>query len=141
MSTNPKFISISRKLRREQTPWEKKLWMYLKGRKFLNLKFRRQFVIESFVYDFCCFEKKLIIELDGSQHMDAEIIESDKVKQDHAESLGYNLIRFNNNDIDANIEGVLESISRLATSSVTSAALVTSSPGRRRGEHQTPAFK
>lgn len=110
MPINPKFISISRKLRREQTPWEKKLWMYLKDRKFLNLKFRRQFVIEPYVYDFCCFEKKLIIELDGSQHTDSEIIKKDKEKQQHAESLDYKVVRFNNSDIDVNIEGVLESI-------------------------------
>lgn len=110
MGIDPKFIELSRKLRKEQTPWEKKLWMYLKGRKFFGIKFRRQVVIGEYIYDFSSFEKKLIIELDGAQHKELENGLKDKEKQEFAEKLGYKVIRFNNNDVQDNIEGVLETI-------------------------------
>ncbi len=84
--------------------------MHLKGRKFLGLKFKRQVVFGPYVYDFSCFEKKLIIELDGSQHKLPEEEVKDKVKEDYAKNLGYKILRFNNNDIDGNIEEVLEFI-------------------------------
>ena len=113
MGINPKFIEISRKLRRDQTPWEKKIWMYLKGRNFLGLKFKRQVVIGNYIYDFVCFEKKLIIELDGSQHKMQKIEMKDADKEDYAKNLQYRILRYNNSDVDANIEAVLESI-RLA---------------------------
>src|SRR5689334_20267388 len=110
MSIDPNFIELSRKLRQDQTPWEKKLWMYLKSRKFYGLKFKRQVVIGSYIYDFECFEKKLITELDGSQHKEQVNIQKDKDKQEYAESKSYTVLRFNNNDIQNNIEGVLEAI-------------------------------
>ena len=110
MAIDAKFIEISRKLRKEQTPWEKKLWMNLKGRKFFGIKFKRQVVIGEYVYDFSSFEKKIIIELDGSQHKEPEIQLKDKEKQEFAEKLGYKVMRFNNNEVQDNIEGVLETI-------------------------------
>ena len=87
--------------------------MHLKGRKFQGLKFKRQFVIGEYIYDFCCYEKKLIIELDGSQHKELENLSKDEEKQKFVESLAYKVMRFNNNDLENNLEGVLEVI-RLA---------------------------
>jgi very-short-patch-repair endonuclease len=113
MAIDPKFIKISRHLRKEQTPWEKKLWMYLKGCKFYGLKFKRQMVIGPYIYDFSCYEKQLIIELDGSQHTLPEIQEKDRTKEKYVIGLGYKVLRLNNNDLDNNLEGVLENI-RLA---------------------------
>ena len=113
MAIDEIFVKLSRKLRKEQTPWEKKLWMYLKGSKFYGLKFKRQVVIGEYIYDFSCFEKRLIIELDGSQHKEDLINAKDKEKEDFVRNLGYNLKRFNNNDLQNNIEAVLETI-RLA---------------------------
>ena len=110
MPIDPKFIAISRKLRNDQTPWEKKLWMHLKGRKFLGLKFKRQVPIGTFIYDFSCFERKLIIELDGSQHFEDSVIIKDKEKEAFVEKLGYRTLRFNNSDLENNLEGVLELI-------------------------------
>ena len=103
-------LKYSRQLRRDQTPWEKKLWMYLKGKNFYGFKFRRQVVVGSYIYDFLCFDKKLIIELDGGQHVEKEIIKKDKSKQKYAEDLGYKLLRFYNNDVHNNLQGVLETI-------------------------------
>ncbi|MBI3232284.1 MAG: endonuclease domain-containing protein [Candidatus Doudnabacteria bacterium] len=113
MAIDTNFVKLSRQLRKDRTPWEKKLWMYLKASKFYNYKFKRQVVIGFFIYDFSCFEKKLIIELDGSQHMEGEVKLIDAKKEEFAKGLGYKVFRFNNNDIQNNIEGVLETI-RLA---------------------------
>ena len=110
MSVNPTFVKLSRELRKNQTPWEKKLWMHLKGRKFFGLKFKRQVVIGQYIYDFGCFEKRLILELDGSQHMEDSVKIKDKEKQEFAERSGYKILRFSNNDVQNNIEGVLEKI-------------------------------
>ncbi len=84
--------------------------MHLKGSGFFGFKFKRQVVIGTYRYDFSCFEKKLIIELDGSQHMETEIQEKDKVKEEFVKKLGYRILRFNNNDVQNNIEGVMEAI-------------------------------
>ena len=64
----------------------------------------------SFIVDFCCQEKKLVIELDGGQHSELEITAKDKEKQSFLENSGYKVLRFWNNDVDSNIEGVLETI-------------------------------
>ena len=63
-----------------------------------------------YVVDFCCQEKKIVIELDGGQHSELEISEKDKLKQQFLESYGYKVLRFWNNEVDGNIEGVLETI-------------------------------
>ena len=110
MAIDPTFIKLSRTLRKEQTPWEKKFWMHLKGSKFYDLKFKRQVVVGPYIYDFSCFEKKLIIELDGSQHKEPEGKIKDREKQEFVEKLGYKVLRFNNSDVQNNIEGVLEVI-------------------------------
>jgi very-short-patch-repair endonuclease len=89
MAIDPILIKFSRQLRKNQNPWEKKLWMHLKGRKFFGNKFKRQVAIGQYIYDFSCFEKKLIIELDGSQHKEAGNQTKDNLKQEFAESLGY----------------------------------------------------
>jgi len=63
---------FARQLRRNQTDAEKLLWMSLRNRQINDLKFRRQVPLGRFIVDFVCFENKLIIELDGGQHADAE---------------------------------------------------------------------
>ena len=61
---------VARRLRRDQTDAERKLWGSLRNRQLEGLKFRRRYVIGSYVADFCCEELRLIIELDGGQHAD-----------------------------------------------------------------------
>ncbi|MCK5478802.1 MAG: endonuclease domain-containing protein [Methylococcales bacterium] len=61
---------LARNLRKNQTDAEQVLWFQLRRKRFLNYKFRRQFPIEPYIVDFICLELKLIIELDGSQHID-----------------------------------------------------------------------
>ncbi len=97
---------LARKLRKNQTPQERKMWNLLRNRQFHNLEFRRQFPMENYVADFLCKKEKIIIEIDGSQHNLEENILKDELRTKFFETKGYRIIRFWNNDIDNNIEGV-----------------------------------
>ena len=101
---------ISKELRKNQTPWERKLWNEIRNRKTNSLKFRRQFKVGKYITDFCCLEKMLIIELDGGHHNDDSIKKEDAIRQKYLESLGYRVLRFWNNEIDNNLEGVINKI-------------------------------
>jgi very-short-patch-repair endonuclease len=92
----------------ELTPEEQKLWEVLRGSKFKGVKFRRQHAIGKFIVDFCSPGKKLIIELDGSQHHDQH--EYDQIRTDYLESQGYRLMRFWNTAVMNDMEAVLRAI-------------------------------
>lgn len=102
-----KQILIARKLRKNQTPQEAKLWNILRNHQLHNLEFRRQHPIGEYIVDFICRPKKLIIELDGGQHNCPENIEYDKKRTEYLKSRGYHVLRFWNNDVDCNIDGVM----------------------------------
>ncbi len=108
--------SVARILRKAMTPWEAKLWYYLRGNKFYGLKFKRQVPMGNYIVDFCCQEKKIVIELDGGQHTELEIMEKDKLKQEFLQDSRYVILRFQNIDVDKNIEGLLEEIRKAITS-------------------------
>jgi len=78
---------FSRSLRRDQTDAEKKLWWYLRARQFLGFKFKRQQVLGPYIADFCSFEARVIIELDGSQHLDRQTEDQERTK--YLEERGY----------------------------------------------------
>ena len=65
---SPKNTNKARNLRKKQTPQEIMTWARLRNRGFLNLKFRRQYLVGDYIVDFVCFDKKLIVEIDGWQH-------------------------------------------------------------------------
>lgn len=92
-------------LRRRQTDAEKLLWQRLRDRRLNGWKFRRQVPIDTFIVDFCCADGKLIVELDGGQHN--ERIHQDTARTDILSSGGYLVLRFWNNDVLTNIDGVL----------------------------------
>ena len=94
-------------LRKELTPAERKLWSRIRNDQ-LGAAFRRQHAVGNYIADFCCPKAKLIIELDGSQHLEQE--EYDDERTQYLESQGYKVIRFWNNDVTNNIEGVILSI-------------------------------
>jgi len=94
-------------LRKEITPQEKILWTKLRNNS-LGYRFRRQHSTGNFIADFFCPVKRLIIELDGSQHLDN--VESDKERTEYFESLGIRVIRFWNNEVNTNINGVMMKI-------------------------------
>ncbi len=98
------FIERRRVLRSNATPQEILLWLKLRLKQ-LGCKFQRQHSIGGYIVDFYCAEKRLIIEIDGSQHLDN--VEYDRVRDDYFESLDYKVLRFWNNEVNKNIEGVL----------------------------------
>ncbi|HEY9213748.1 MAG TPA: endonuclease domain-containing protein [Ancylobacter sp.] len=99
-------IDRARRLRRDQTGVEKKLWSHLRDRRLDGWKFRRQVPIDRYVVDFLCADARLVVELDGGQHT----AEGDAERTRLIESCGYIVIRFWNNDVTANTEGVLQRI-------------------------------
>jgi len=96
-------------LRNNPTKAEQLLWQELRGEK-LGVKFIRQYGIEKYIVDFCCRDKKFIIEIDGSIHDISEVCENDQVRAERLEELGYKIMRFSNNDIIVNISKVLNEI-------------------------------
>ena len=98
---------VARKLRKQPTDAEKKLWQALRARQFLGLKFRRQSPVAGFVADFLCEERRVIVEADGGQHAD-NLADADRTEQ--LQAAGYHVIRYWNNDIMGNLEGVLEDL-------------------------------
>jgi very-short-patch-repair endonuclease len=103
-------IHVTRKLRKAMTPWERKLWQILRNHNLKNAKFRRQYKIGNYVVDFYCLAARLIIELDGGHHSEKENRRNDKVRQEFLERQGFIVLRFWNNDIDNNLQGVVEAI-------------------------------
>jgi very-short-patch-repair endonuclease len=98
----------ARQLRRNQTDAERKLWARLRSRGLCGIKFRRQYPISLFITDFCCFEQHLVVELDGGQH--AEQTEADQRRSDLLTRHGYRVLRFWDNEVMQNIDGVLQRI-------------------------------
>ena len=99
---------FARGLRGNMTDAELYLWRYLRQRQIGGNRFRRQHPIGPYIADFACIEQRLVIEVDGGQHADSE---SDRRRGDHLKTAGYCVIRFWNNDVLGNIEGVIAEIS------------------------------
>ncbi len=96
----------ARFLRNNMTEQERKFWQIIKNRQFYGYRFLRQYVIGEYIVDFICREKKIIIELDGGQHNEQSNIVYDLSRTKYLENKGYKVIRFWNNDIDNNLDGV-----------------------------------
>lgn len=96
----------ARNLRKNMTNQERKFWQIIRNRQFHGYRFLRQYAMGKYIVDFICREKNIIIELDGGQHNEERNIIYDKERTDYLRSKGYKVIRFWNNDIDNNIEGV-----------------------------------
>ena len=102
--------TLARNLRRSQTDAERLLWSRLRNKQIDGIKFRRQVPIGSYIVDFVSFEKYLVIELDGSQHdLTANKVYDDK-RTAYLQTVGHTVLRFWNNEVLANLDGVLEVI-------------------------------
>jgi very-short-patch-repair endonuclease len=98
----------ARRLRREATDAERRLWSRLRNRQLAGFKFRQQETIGRCVADFACVECRLIVEADGGQHRE----EVDRERTSYLKSLGWEVLRFWNNDILKHTDGVLDLILR-----------------------------
>ena len=96
-------VRVERRLRGQQTDAERKLWFALRDRRLDGFKFVRQEAIGPFIVDFACREQKLIIEVDGGQHADNA---RDVARDAYLANEGYRVLRFWNNDVLTNREGV-----------------------------------
>jgi len=113
-----------RELRRNSTPAEKIFWERVRNRKFLNLKINRQFPIfydelgkETFyIADFYCHEKSLVIELDGQIHDKQK--KQDKIRTEVLNEKGIKVIRFRNDEVEENIEGIIKKLKNILNSSL-----------------------
>lgn len=110
MSQIPRTImrTNARKLRKEMTKEERKLWYdFIKP---MNLPFHRQQVLGNYIVDFYCAKKKLVVELDGWQHFESAGIASDKERDYFLEGLGLTVLRYSNTDMRDNFDGVCQDI-------------------------------
>ncbi|WP_035382769.1 endonuclease domain-containing protein [Ferriphaselus sp. R-1] len=101
-------LDNAKSLRRNQTEAEQRLWYHLRAHRFMGLKFKRQKPLGRYVVDFVCMEAKLVIELDGGQHLDQ--VGCDRVRDAWLKSQGFTVLRFWNNELMSEMETVLERI-------------------------------
>jgi len=101
-------IKTAKALRKRSTDVEMLLWRYLRAKQMEGLKFRRQQPIGRYIVDFACFEKKIVIEVDGGQH----VLErrQDTERDEWLRSQGFTVLRLWNNEVLTNTQGVLEKI-------------------------------
>ena len=98
---------LARELRKNSTIQERRLWNLLKNRQFHNLKFKRQQPMGNYIVDFICKEAKIIVEIDGGQHNEPNNIIADRERTKYLEQLGYKVVRFWNNEVYENFDGVM----------------------------------
>ena len=97
-----------RLLRRNATDAERELWRHLRGKQIDGAKFRRQHPFGDYILDFACLDRRIVIELDGGQHAESTAYDSERTL--HLEQAGFVVLRFWNNEVFENMEGILEVI-------------------------------
>jgi very-short-patch-repair endonuclease len=106
---NPKLVELAKKLRNNMTYGEIALWRETNKNK-LGVRFSRQVPIDQYIVDFYCKDLKLAIEVDGSINLEESQVKRDKIRQKRLESLGVNVIRFEDFDVKNNLSFVLEEL-------------------------------
>ena len=107
---NPKLKELAPKLRNNSTKSKIRLWQCLKNKKMMGYDFHRQKAIDNFIVDFFCNKLRLAIELDGYTHTSEEIANKDTIKQKGLKDLGIKVLKFCDEDVMKNIDGVLSVI-------------------------------
>ncbi|WNO54962.1 endonuclease domain-containing protein [Stakelama saccharophila] len=105
--TNERLLQNAKAMRSEMPEPERRLWEAIRGKRLNGVKFNRQVVIGPYIVDFAARSHKLVIEVDGDTHTDAE---RDANRTAHLESQGYRVLRFTNHEIMTNLAGVSEAI-------------------------------
>ena len=103
---------MARGLRRRSTDAERHFWRHLRSRGLRGLKFRRQEPVGRYIVDFVCYEKRIVVELDGSQHEMRR--EEDQARDQWLNEQGFKVLRLLDNEVLTNIDGVLEVLSKAA---------------------------
>ena len=110
MKLDPQLLEFAKTMRKHAAHAESLMWQLLRAKRFMNLKFRRQHVIEPYIVDFYCHELGLVIELDGGQHGTDDAIEYDAERTQFLEALGLKVVRYWNHDVLRNTDVVLEDL-------------------------------
>ena len=101
-------IPLAKALRKNMTPWERKLWYeYLRN---YPVRFQRQKAIGDYIADFYCAKARLVVELDGGGHFTPEQRDADAVRTNALEAMDLTVLRISNLDVDRNFRGVCEAI-------------------------------
>ena len=103
-------LIFAKSMRHTATDAEHLMWQILRAKRFMNLKFRRQHVIEPYIVDFYCHEIGLVIELDGSQHGTDDAMEYDAERTKFLEALGLRVVRYWNNEVLLETDDVLDDL-------------------------------
>ncbi len=119
-------LERARALRRNQTGPEKALWEYLRSREFMGAKFRRQHPFGPYILDFFCVEHRLAVEVDGQTHSMPGGPEGDRERESWIESQGVRVLRFSNDLVIANAEGVAMKIRAVLSGGVDAVGRLTS---------------
>ncbi len=127
---NPRLKDRARQLRKNMTRAEVVLWQHVKGKQLNGYDFDRQRPLDEFIVDFFCKELMLVIEIDGVTHDDEQGQIRDQFRQERLESLGVQFLRFQDEDVKQNLEGVLEAIKQWIKSGKPTPALRATPPGR-----------
>ncbi len=102
----------SRQLRENMTPAERVLWARIRSRQIRGLQFHRQKPVGEYIVDFYCHRAMVVIEIDGSQHSSREVAEADKARDEYMAGLGLKVLRFTNDEVLKDIDGVAERITQ-----------------------------
>ena len=108
--------ATARRLRKRQTKSEKLLWQALRNRQLSGLKFLRQHPIGHSIVDFYCHANRLVIEIDGGIHLNADVKDRDKFRQKMIEDYGIRFFRCTADEVESNLEGILAEISKMVAS-------------------------
>ncbi len=114
----PKLKQSSRQLRNNSTDAESLLWAKIRMRQLNGFLFYRQKPLGGYIADFYCPKAKLVIEVDGGQHLTPDAIENDRVRDEYMKNIGLKTLRFTNIDVIENINGVLETIEKSLSNSL-----------------------
>ncbi|MDP2409237.1 MAG: DUF559 domain-containing protein [Pseudolabrys sp.] len=129
-------VPNARRLRHEMTDAERKLWRYLRSLAVEGTHFRRQATLGPFFADFACHQHRLIVEVDGGQHNEDTQAAHDAARTAYLDRQGYRVLRFWNNEVLTNVEGVCEVIA--AALRENRPPTPDPSPPQERGEGKTP---
>jgi very-short-patch-repair endonuclease len=118
-----KLRSNARELRKNSTDAERILWSELRDHRLNGIGFRRQVPIKNYIADFACHAAKLVVELDGAQHVSDQAEQADAARSAVIEARGFRILRFGNHDVMTNRAGVLETIAAAVAERVPTPAL------------------
>src|SRR3981081_298048 len=129
----------AKQLRRAMTRAETLLWRYLKANRIDGLGFRRQVPVRKYIADFVCFSAKLIVELDGESHDFEERQKADQTRGAFFVSKGFQVLRFTNEQVLSNLEGVVETVGQATASCASGLPLPPTLPHKGGGSRETGA--